>query len=124
MNALPATVDQYIASFPADVQAVLHAVRATIRQVAPQAEERISYRMPAVFQNGVVVYFGAFKHHLGLFPPVDDPQVRARVAAYAGPKGNLQFRYDQPIPHVLIAEVVRSRLEANLAKAASARRDK
>jgi len=124
MNALPATVDQYIASFPADVRAVLHAVRATIRQVAPQAEERISYRMPAVFQNGVVVYFGAFKHHLGLFPPVDDPQVRARVAAYAGPKGNLQFRYDQPIPHGLIAEVVRSRLEANLAKDASARRDK
>lgn len=124
MNALPATVDQYIASFPADVQAVLHAVRATIRQIAPQAEERISYRMPAVFQNGVVVYFGAFKHHLGLFPPVDDPQVRARVAAYAGPKGNLQFPYDQPIPHGLIAEVVKSRLEANLAKNASARRDK
>ncbi len=124
MNALPATVDQYIASFPADAQAVLHAVRATIRQAAPQAEERISYRMPAVFLNGVVVYFGAFKRHLGLFPPVDDPQVRARVAAYAGPKGNLQFPYDQPIPHGLIAEVVRSRLEANLAKAASARRDK
>jgi NAD(P)-dependent dehydrogenase (short-subunit alcohol dehydrogenase family) len=65
MNALPATVDQYIASFPADVQAVLRAVRATIRQAAPQAEERISYRMPAMFQNGVVVYFGAFKRHLG-----------------------------------------------------------
>ena len=119
MNALPATVDQYIASFPADVQAVLHAVRATIRQVAPQAEERISYRMPAVFQHGVVVYFGAFKHHLGLFPPVDDPQVRARVAEYAGPKGNLQFPYDRPMPHRLIAEVVKARLKANLAKSAS-----
>jgi len=122
MNALPATVDQYIARFPADVQAVLRAVRATIRQAAPQAEERISYRMPAMFQNGVVVYFGAFKRHLGLFPPVDDPLVRARAAAYAGPKGNLQFPYDQPIPHGLIAEIVRSRLQANQAKAASARR--
>jgi uncharacterized protein YdhG (YjbR/CyaY superfamily) len=124
MNALPANVDQYIASFPAEVQAVLHAVRATIRQAAPQAEERISYRMPAVFQNGVVVYFGAFKRHLGLFPPVDDPQVRARVAEYAGPKGNLQFPYDQPIPHELIAAVVKSRLEANLARAEPARRGK
>lgn len=121
MSKDSAAIDEYIASFPADVQVVLRSVRATIRRAAPEAEERISYRMPAVFQEGVVVYFGAFKKHLGLFPPVEDPEVRARVAEYAGPKGNLQFPYEQPIPHERIAEVVAARLESNLARARSKR---
>jgi uncharacterized protein YdhG (YjbR/CyaY superfamily) len=111
---MPTTIDEYIAGFPADVQAVLRAVRATVRRAAPRAEERISYRMPAVFQNGVVVYFGAFKHHLGVFPPVRDRALRTRLAPFAGPKGNLQFPYDKPIPHALIAAVVRARLAENL----------
>ena len=119
MNPAPTSVDEYIAGFPADIQAVLQAVRVTVRAAAPGAEERISYRMPAVFQHGVVVYFAAFKRHIGLFPPVEDPAVRARVAPYAGPKGNLQFPYDRPMPHRLIAEVVKARLKANLAKSAS-----
>jgi uncharacterized protein YdhG (YjbR/CyaY superfamily) len=121
MNPAPSPVDEYIAGFPAEIQAVLRAVRATVRAAAPDAEERISYRMPAVFQHGVVVYFAAFKRHIGLFPPVEDPAVRARVAQYAGPKGNLRFPYDQPIPHGLIAAVVKARLEANLARTAAAR---
>jgi uncharacterized protein YdhG (YjbR/CyaY superfamily) len=121
MSKGSAAIDEYIASFPADVQVVLRSVRATIRQAAPEAEERISYRVPAVFQSGVVVYFGAFKNHLGLFPPVDDPEIRARVAAYAGPKGNLRFPLDRPLPHELIAAVVGARLESNLAKAPSKR---
>ena len=119
MNPTPTSVDEYIAGFPADIQAVVQAVRATVRAAAPGAEERISYRMPAVFQHGVVVYFAAFKRHIGLFPPVEDPAVRARVAPYAGPKGNLQFPYDRPVPHRLIAEVVKARLKANQAKSAS-----
>ncbi|MCK7495230.1 MAG: DUF1801 domain-containing protein [Comamonadaceae bacterium] len=122
MNPAPTSVDEYIAGFPADIQAVLQAVRATVRAAAPDAEERISYRMPAVFQHGVVVYFAAFKRHIGLFPPVEDPAVRARVAPYAGPKGNLQFPYDRPVPHRLIAAVVKARLKANLAKSASTHR--
>jgi uncharacterized protein YdhG (YjbR/CyaY superfamily) len=119
MNAVPATVDEYIDSFPPSIQAVLRAVRATVRQAAPQAEERISYRMPAVFQNGAVVHFGAFKNHLGLFPPVEDPELLARVAQYAGPKGNLQFPYSQPIPYQLIGAVVQARVRSNTAKAAT-----
>lgn len=119
MNPVPASVDEYIAGFPTEIKAVLRAVRATVRAAAPDAEERISYRMPAVFQHGVVVYFAAFKRHIGLFPPVEDPVVRARVTPYAGPKGNLQFPYDRPIPHQVIAAVVRARLKANLAKSAS-----
>jgi uncharacterized protein YdhG (YjbR/CyaY superfamily) len=116
MKADPAAVDAYIAGFPAHVQDVLRAVRATVRRTAPQAEERISYRMPALFQAGVVVYFGGFKRHLGLFPPVRDAALRERLARYAGPNGNLRFPYDQPVPHDLIAAVVRSRLADNLAK--------
>jgi uncharacterized protein YdhG (YjbR/CyaY superfamily) len=121
MNPTSTSVDEYIAGFPADIQAVLRAVRATVRAAAPDAEERISYRMPAVFQHGVVVYFAAFKRHIGLFPPVEDPAVRARVARYAGPKGNLQFPYDQPVPHQLIAAVVEAWLLANLARSAPKR---
>lgn len=119
MHTVPATVDEYIAGFPPGVQTVLRAVRATVREAAPQAEERISYRMPALFQNGAVVYYGAFKNHLGLFPPVQDLALRARLAQYAGPKGNLQFPYSQPLPHECIAAVVRARVRAHAAKAAA-----
>jgi uncharacterized protein YdhG (YjbR/CyaY superfamily) len=119
MNAVPATVDEYIESFPPNIQAVLLAVRATVREAAPHAEERISYRMPSLFQNGAVVYYGAFKSHLGLFPPVEDPALLAKVAQYAGPKGNLQFPYSQPMPHKLIAAVVQARVRFNAAKAAA-----
>jgi uncharacterized protein YdhG (YjbR/CyaY superfamily) len=117
MTRPPTTVDAYIAGFPPEVQAVLHAVRATVRGAAPQAEERISYRMPALFQQGAVVYYGAFKHHLGLFPPVDDPALRTRLAAFAGPKGNLQFPYSQPLPLDVIAAVVHARVGSQAAKA-------
>lgn len=117
MQAAPGTVDEYIACFPPSIQAVLREVRSTVKAAAPLAEERISYRMPALFHNGVIVYFGAFQNHLGLFPPVSDPALLAKVAAFAGPKGNLQFPYAKPIPLELIAAIVKSRVEANAAKA-------
>jgi len=117
----PTTVDEYIRGFPAPVQEVLRAVRAAARTAAPQAEERLSYRMPALFQGGVLLYYGAFKHHLGLFPPVEDPALRQRAAPYAGPKGNLQFPYHAPMPMDLIVAIVASRLRAHEAKAQSGR---
>ena len=116
-----ADVDEYIAQFPPGIQEILRAVRATVRSAAPAAQERISYGMPALFQDGAVVYFAAFKHHIGLFPPVEDPAVRAKVARYAGPKGNLRFPYSAPMPLDLIADVVRARLAANRTKAAAKR---
>ena len=112
----PTTVDQYISGFPSAIQDALRAVRAVARSVAPQAEERLSYRMPALFQGGVLLYYGAFKHHIGLFPPVADPSLRRRAAKFAGPKGNLQFPYEAPLPIELIRDIVVSRLTANLAK--------
>ena len=119
MKPPAADVDDYIRQFPPEVQEILAAVRAAVRAAAPGAEERISYRMPALFQEGAVVYFAAFKRHIGLFPPVEDPAVRAKVARYAGPKGNLQFPYGAPMPLDLIADVVRARVAANRAKAAA-----
>ena len=109
-------VDDYILLFPANVQTILHKVRATVRKAAPAAEERISYRMPAFFQDGVLVYFAAFKKHIGLFPPVRDESLQATVAPYAGPKGNLQFPLDKPVPYTLIAKIVRARLKENRAR--------
>jgi len=119
MKPPAADVDDYIRQFPPEIQEILGAVRAAVRAAAPGAEERISYRMPALFQDGAVVYFAAFKRHIGLFPPVEDPAVRAKVARYAGPKGNLQFPYGAPMPLDLIADVVRARVAANRTKAAA-----
>lgn len=117
MNATPESVDQYIQGFTDETKKLLEAVRRTVLKAVPGGEERISYRMPAIFKNGVVVYYAAFKNHLGLFPPVADPEVQKKAARYAGPKGNLQFPYTEPIPYDLIAEVAAARLKENTAKA-------
>lgn len=109
------SVDQYIQLFPVDMRRRLEQVRDVVRQAVPGGEERISYGMPAMFHHGVVVYYAAFKKHIGLFPPVWDPAVRARAARFAGPKGNLQFPNAEPLPLDVIDAVARSRLADNLA---------
>jgi len=107
-------VDSYFASFPRNVQALLKKVRRTIRAAAPRAEEVISYNIPAYRQNGMLVYFAGFKNHIGLYPPVRGNAALARaVARYAGPKGNLQFPYDEPLPLTLIARIVRYKVKQN-----------
>ena len=121
MKPPAADVDAYICQFAPEIREILREVRAAVRSAAPDAEERISYRMPALFQDGAVVYFAAFKHHIGLFPPVEDPVVRAKVARFAGPKGNLKFPYSEPIPLELIAAVVRARVRANRTRALAKR---
>jgi len=118
----PASVDKYIAAFPPAVRTILRKIRRTIRDAVPDAEEMISYRMPAFKLDGVLVYFAAFKNHIGLFPPVrgDASLVRA-VKRYAGPKGNLRFPLDEPIPYDLIRRIVKVRRKQNLEKARSRR---
>lgn len=119
---VPETIDAYIAPFPPEVRAILEKVRATVRKAAPKAEERISYKMPACFQGGVVVYFAAFKKHIGLFPPVGDAALRKEAKPYAGPKGNLKFPLDEAIPYALIGRIVKARLAENQAAAAKAKK--
>lgn len=119
----PATVDEYVAGFPAPVQEILQRIRATVKAAAPDAEEVISYRMPAFRQGGILLYVGAFKHHVGIFPPVSgDPELERDLAVYAGEKGNLRLPLDQPIPYALIERIVKLRLRQAAAKGARKRR--
>ena len=104
-------VDAYIAAFPSAVRTRLTQVRRTIRTAAPKATEVISYRIPAYRMNGMLVFFAGFKQHIGLFPPVrGDARLEKAVAKYAGPKGNLRFPYDEPLPLALIARIVRHKV--------------
>lgn len=111
----PKSIDEYIAAAPKEVRPILESVRATVRKAAPNAEERISYLMPAFFQDGALVYFAAFKSHIGLYPPVRDEALRPLVEQFAGPKGNLRFPLSDPIPLGLIKRIVKARIEENLA---------
>ncbi|HOZ65276.1 MAG TPA: DUF1801 domain-containing protein [Burkholderiaceae bacterium] len=111
-------MNAYIAAFPPEVQAILEKVRLTVRQAAPDAQEIISYQIPAFTLNGVLVYFAAFKKHIGFYPPIKgDAKLVAAVASYAGEKGNLRFPLDQPIPYGLIKRMVKLRVKQNLEKA-------
>lgn len=113
-------IDEYIARFPAEVQAVLQRIRATIREVAPDAEEKISYQMPAFKQHGILIYFAAWRKHIGLYPPISgDTAIEKAIARYAGPKGNLQFPLDEPMPYALIARIVKLRMKQDGAKSAA-----
>jgi uncharacterized protein YdhG (YjbR/CyaY superfamily) len=119
----PSDIDEYIARFPADVRAILEKVRTTIKTAAPEAKETISYQMPAFKQHGIQVYFAGWKNHIGLYPPVSgDKALEKAVARYAGPKGNLQFPLDEPIPYNLIERIVKLRVNQDSAKAAAKRK--
>jgi uncharacterized protein YdhG (YjbR/CyaY superfamily) len=116
----PASIDEYIAAFSPEVQSILRKIRATIAAAVPDARERISYRMPAFTQHGILVYFAAFKTHIGVYPPVSgDPRLEKALSPYAGPKGNLKFPFAQPIPYDLIRRIATLRVKQNLAKAAA-----
>jgi len=119
-----ADVDSYIASFPKDVQLVLKRVRATIRKALPAATECISYSIPTYRLSRDDIHFGAFKTHIGLYPPVRDPKLQARVARYRGEKGNLRFSLDEPMPHGLIAQIAKSQTARGAGKAAPAKNKK
>jgi uncharacterized protein YdhG (YjbR/CyaY superfamily) len=121
MNAeKPKDIDAYIAGFPSSVQAILKRVRKTVRAAAPGAKEVISYQMPALKGHGILVYFAAWKEHIGLYPPVSgDAAVEKAARRYAGPKGNLQFPLDEPIPYDLIERIVKLRVRQDNEKAAA-----
>src|SRR5687767_6074609 len=118
-------IDGYISQFPDDVQVILEKVRATIRRAAPDATEKMSYQMPAFKQNGILVYFAAWKKHIGLYPPISgDKALEKAVARYAGPKGNLQFPLEEPMPVALIERIVKLRVKQDAEKAAAKRSKK
>jgi uncharacterized protein YdhG (YjbR/CyaY superfamily) len=116
-------IDDYISQFPADVQEILQKVRRTISGAAPDAKETISYMMPAFKQHGILVYFAAWERHIGMYPPISGNKAMEKaIARYTGPKGNLQFPLDDPIPYDLIEKLVKLRVKQDSEKAAARRR--
>jgi uncharacterized protein YdhG (YjbR/CyaY superfamily) len=113
------SIDEYIAGCAPQVRPILRKLRSTIKGAAPpEAMELISYRMPAFKLHGILVYFAAFKNHIGVFPPLKgDAKLQAAASKYAGPKGNLKFPLDAPIPYALVARIVKLRVKQDLAKA-------
>lgn len=115
----PASVDLYIAAFPKPVQTLLRKVRRAIRAAAPDADEVISYNIPAYKRHGMIVFFAGFKAHIGLFPPVSgNAALEKAVRRYAGPKGNLRFPYKEALPVALISRIVRHQVKQDRERAA------
>ena len=118
MAAAPKDIDEYIASFPEDVQKLLGQVRRTIRKAAPRAQETIKYQIPTYMLNGNLIYFAAFRDHISVYPaPRGNQEFEAELAHYDGGKGTVRFPIDQPIPHDLIRRIVKYRIEADQAAA-------
>jgi len=119
-QAIPRTIDEYIAGFPPDIQAILEKIRTTIRKAAPQAEEAISYRMPTFKLYGNLVHFAAFKSHIGFYPvPTGLAAFKQDLSGYKTSKGAVQFPLDKPIPYGLIRKIVKFRVKENLEQAAA-----
>lgn len=120
----PATFNEYLAEFPPRVRKILRRLRATVRKAAPQAQESISYRMPAYKLHGPLIYFAAYRSHIGLYPIV--PSVKKRfhkeLAGYAGGKGTLRLPLDEPIPYPLISKIVKFRVSENERRAKAKRK--
>jgi uncharacterized protein YdhG (YjbR/CyaY superfamily) len=112
-------IDEYIAGFSDDVQAILEQIRLAIRAAAPDAEETISYQMPTFTLKGrYLVYFAAYKKHIGFYPaPIGNPDFEEELSVYATGKGTLQFPLDKPIPFELIDKLVKYRVKENLERA-------
>ncbi len=113
------SIDEYIATFPEDIQALLEAVRATIKVAEPDAEETISYQMPTFMLKGhYLIHFAAYKKHIGPYPaPIGNAEFTEDLSAYE--KGTVKFPFDKPIPFDLISKIVKFRVTENLNKASA-----
>src|ERR1700721_174793 len=102
-----ADIDQYIASFPEDIQRRLTQIRRIIKKAAPDAKETIKYSMPTFTLNGNLVYFAAFNHHIGFYPvPTGLESFKKELAGYKTGKNSIHFPFDKPLPEGLINNVV------------------
>jgi len=112
------TVDEYFSSFPANIRDILELMRNTIKQEAPNAQEVISYNMPAFKANGVLVYYAAHQGHIGFYPTSSPIEVfKSELSAYKFSKGAIQFPIDKPMPVDLIRRMVRFRVQQDAEKA-------
>jgi len=114
----PKDMDEYIASFPPEMQARLAKIRATIKAAAPEAQETMKYGMPTFTLKGNLVSFGVYKKHIGMYPvPGGTEEFKNEVAPYKREKSTLRFAHDQPIPYDLISKMVSFLMKENLERA-------
>lgn len=108
------TMDEYINTFPEDVQSILNELRQTIKDAAPDAEETINYQIPTFTLHGNLVHFAAFENHIGFYPtPSGMEAFKKELSSYKGAKGSVQFPIDQPLPLSLIRRIVEFRVKEN-----------
>jgi uncharacterized protein YdhG (YjbR/CyaY superfamily) len=113
-------IDEYISGFPKDIQILLEQIRAVVRKEAPEAQEVISYGMPAFKFYGILIYFAAFKNHIGFFPTASGiRKFQNELTDYQCSKGTIQLPYIKPLPIELIRKIVKFRVQENLEKAES-----
>jgi len=113
------SIDDYIKQFTPEVQEKLEALRKVIKESATDATEKISYQMPAFYLHGNLVYFAAFKHHIGFYPTSSGIEAfKDELSVYKGSKGSVQFTIDNPLPYDLIRRIVKYRVEENIKRAA------
>jgi uncharacterized protein YdhG (YjbR/CyaY superfamily) len=113
----PKDIDDYISRYPAEVQKLLQKMRLTIYKAAPKATETISYGLPAFRLNGMLVWFAAFKNHIGFYPGAGAiKEFQKELIAYKQAKGSVQFPFDQPLPFALVSRIVKFRVKQNLSK--------
>jgi len=104
-------IDEYIAGFPKEVQAILARIRHTIHQAAPAAQEKIAHGIPTFTLKGNLVHFGAFQKHVGFYPTSSGiEKFQLELSAYKSARGSVQFPLDQPVPYALIAKIVKFRV--------------
>jgi uncharacterized protein YdhG (YjbR/CyaY superfamily) len=107
-----ATIDAYIARYPEDTQKILIKIRKTIRKAAPQAAEKISYRMPTFYQKQNLVHFAVMKNHIGFYPGAEGVAAfLPELAGYKTSKGAIQFPFSKPIPYDLIEKITAFRVK-------------
>jgi uncharacterized protein YdhG (YjbR/CyaY superfamily) len=112
------TVEDYIRTYPAEVKKVLTNLREIIKKAAPNAEEVISYNMPAFRLEGMLVWYAGYKHHVGFYPkPSAIEAFKEHLSAYKLSKGTVQFTLDKPLPVRLIMQMVKYRIKENVEKA-------
>ena len=113
-KVVPETVDQYIAAFPADIKKRMQQLRKTIRAAAPKADEVISYQMPGYKYFGMLVYFAAYKNHIGFYPGAGGVlEFYKKLSSFKSAKGSVQFPHDRPIPYDVISKIVKFRVKQN-----------
>lgn len=105
------SVDEYISTFPKDVQIILEKIRQIIIKLAPQAEEKISYQIPAFSVNGkYLIYFAGYKNHIGMYPIHTETPFTNELSKYSSGKASLNFQLKEDIPYELIEKIVKFKL--------------